>query len=247
MIVVGHGDPRSNADRVVGGRAGGARGLGAGATRSSGWWSGLRSCWRRPPAWRAGRSPARSAARAAWSAIGGCVLPATAWPGSATRRARASRGHTARTPISASWPARPAAARGVRPLDRAAGRPRPRRRQRPNVWRFLRAQRIDLAGRKSWRLSTDPEFAVKAADIIGLYLAPPEHAIVLAVDEKPAIQALERAQGYLKLPNGRALTGFAHDYKRRGTTTLFTALESPPARSKPSTPSAGGVPSSSTS
>jgi transposase len=47
---------------------------------------------------------------------------------------------------------------------------------------------------------------------------------VLAVDEKPAIQALERAQGYLKLPNGRALTGFAHEYKRRGTTTLFAAL-----------------------
>jgi transposase len=94
-----------------------------------------------------------------------------------------------------------------------------------HVWRFLRAQRIDLAGRKSWCLSSDPEFAAKAADIIGLYLAPPEHAIVLAVDEKPAIQALERAQGYLKLPNGRALTGFAHDYKRRGTTTLFTALD----------------------
>jgi transposase len=93
------------------------------------------------------------------------------------------------------------------------------------VWRFLRAQRIDLAGRKSWCLSTDPEFAAKAADIVGLYLAPPDHAIVLAVDEKPAIQALERAQGYLKLPNGRALTGFAHEYKRRGTTTLFAALE----------------------
>jgi transposase len=93
------------------------------------------------------------------------------------------------------------------------------------VWRFLRAHRIALSGRKSWCLSTDPEFAAKAADIIGLYLAPPEHAIVLAVDEKPAIQALERAQGYLKLPNGRALTGFAHEYKRRGTTTLFTALD----------------------
>jgi transposase len=49
--------------------------------------------------------------------------------------------------------------------------------------------------------------------------------VVLAVDEKPAIQALERAQGYLKLPNGRALTGFAHAYKRRGTTTLFAALQ----------------------
>ena len=93
------------------------------------------------------------------------------------------------------------------------------------VWRFLRAQRIDLAGRRSWCLSTDPEFVAKAADIIGLYLDPPDNALVLAVDEKPAIQALERAQGYLKLPNGRALTGFAHEYGRRGTTTLFAALD----------------------
>src|SRR5918994_233049 len=92
------------------------------------------------------------------------------------------------------------------------------------IWRFLRTRRIDLAGRKSWCLSTDPEFAAKAAAIVGLYLAPPENAIVLAVDEKPAIQALERAQGYLKLPNGRALTGQAHDYRRRGNSTLFTAL-----------------------
>jgi transposase len=94
-----------------------------------------------------------------------------------------------------------------------------------HIWRFLRAQGIDLAGRKSWCLTTDPEFAAKAADIVGLYLDPPDHALVLAVDEKPAIQALERAQGYLKLPNGRALTGFAHQYKRRGTTTLFAALD----------------------
>jgi hypothetical protein len=50
-------------------------------------------------------------------------------------------------------------------------------------------------------------------------------AIVLCVDEKPSIQALERAQGYLKLPNGRALSGQSHDYKRHGTTTLFAALE----------------------
>src|SRR5918995_1423702 len=92
------------------------------------------------------------------------------------------------------------------------------------VWRFLRTQRIDLAGRKSWCLSTDPEFAAKAAAIVGLYLDPPDHAIVLAVDEKPAIQALERAQGYLKLPNGRSLHGQAHEYRRRGNSTLFTAL-----------------------
>ena len=93
------------------------------------------------------------------------------------------------------------------------------------VWRFLRAQKIDLAGRKSWCESDDPDFTVKAAEIVGLYIAPPDKAVVLCVDEKPSIQALERAQGYLKLPNGRALTGQSHDYKRHGTTTLFAALE----------------------
>lgn len=93
------------------------------------------------------------------------------------------------------------------------------------VWRSLREQKIDLGGRKSWCESNDPDFASKAADVVGLYMAPPEMAIVLCVDEKPSIQALERAQGYLKLPNGRALTGHSHDYKRHGTTTLFAAFE----------------------
>jgi|SRR5580658_3086715 transposase len=93
------------------------------------------------------------------------------------------------------------------------------------VWRFLRAQKIDLAGRKSWCESNDPEFVTKAADVVGLYMAPPENAIIICVDEKPSIQALERAQGYLKLPNGRTLTGHSHDYKRNGTTTLFAAFE----------------------
>jgi transposase len=93
------------------------------------------------------------------------------------------------------------------------------------VWRFLQAQKIDLAGRKSWCESHDPDFAAKAADVVGLYMAPPENAIVICVDEKPSIQALERAQGYLKLPNGRALRGQSHDYKRNGTTTLFAAFE----------------------
>jgi len=93
------------------------------------------------------------------------------------------------------------------------------------VRRFLRKQKIDLAGRKSWCESNDPDFAAKAADIVGLYMAPPKNAVVVCVDEKPSIQALERAQGYLKLPNGRALTGESHNYKRHGTTTLFAALE----------------------
>jgi transposase len=94
-----------------------------------------------------------------------------------------------------------------------------------HVWRFLRAQQIDLDRRKSWCESHDPEFAAKAADVVGLYVAPPENAIVICVDEKPSIQALERAQGYLKLPNGRTLTGHSHDYKRNGTSTLFAAFE----------------------
>ncbi len=93
------------------------------------------------------------------------------------------------------------------------------------VWRFLRAQKIDLAARKSWCQSTDPEFAAKAAEIVGLYLDPPENALVLAVDEKPSIQALERRQGYLKLPNGRSLMGQSHNYTRHGTTTLFAAFD----------------------
>jgi transposase len=93
------------------------------------------------------------------------------------------------------------------------------------VWRFLREHKIDLVARKSWCESNDPEFTKKAADVVGLYVDPPAKAIVLCVDEKPSIQALERAQGYLKLPNGRALTGQSHDYKRHGTTTLFAALE----------------------
>jgi transposase len=93
------------------------------------------------------------------------------------------------------------------------------------IWRVLRRHGISLERRHSWWVSTDPCFAQKAADVVGLYLNPPEHALVLSVDEKPHIQALERAQGWLKLPNGKALTGFQHDYKRHGTTTLFAALE----------------------
>ncbi|MGH8525374.1 MAG: IS630 family transposase, partial [Gammaproteobacteria bacterium] len=92
------------------------------------------------------------------------------------------------------------------------------------VWRVMRQHKIQLERRHSWCVSTDPEFAPKSADIIGLYLHPPDNAIVLSIDEKPHIQALERAQGYLRLPNGRAISGFNHEYKRHGTTTLFAAL-----------------------
>jgi transposase len=93
------------------------------------------------------------------------------------------------------------------------------------VWRVLRRHGIHLQRHRSWCVSTDPEFTQKAADIVGLYLDPPKNAVVISVDEKPAIQALERAQGWLRLPDGQALRGFNHEYKRHGTTTLFAALE----------------------
>jgi transposase len=93
------------------------------------------------------------------------------------------------------------------------------------AWRILRRNGIQLQRRRSWCVSTDPEFAPKAAEIVALYLDPPVNAVVLCVDEKPSIQALERVQGYLRLPNGRAIRGQGHEYKRHGTTTLFAALE----------------------
>ena len=93
------------------------------------------------------------------------------------------------------------------------------------VWRILRKYDICLERRRSWCISTDPEFGPKAADIVGLYLNPPQNALVLCVDEKPSIQALERAQGWLRLPNGKALNGFSHGYRRHGTTTLFAAFD----------------------
>ena len=94
-----------------------------------------------------------------------------------------------------------------------------------HIWRVFSKHGIHLQRRRSWCISTDSQFAEKAADIVGLYLAPPENAVVLCVDEKPSIQALERAQGYLRLNDGKTYTGFSDRYKRHGTTTLFGALE----------------------
>jgi transposase len=76
---------------------------------------------------------------------------------------------------------------------------------------------------RTFKLSRDPKFLEKLDDIIGLYLNPPEHALVLSVDEKSQIQALDRTQPGLPLVRGRVGT-VTHDYKRHGTTTLFTAL-----------------------
>jgi transposase len=88
------------------------------------------------------------------------------------------------------------------------------------IWRShgLKPHRVE-----SFKISNDPEFAEKLEDIVGLYLNPPEHALVLCVDEKSQIQALDRTQPGLPLKPGRSQT-MTHDYKRNGTATLFAAL-----------------------
>ena len=76
----------------------------------------------------------------------------------------------------------------------------------------------------TFKVSNDPHFAEKLLDVVGLYLDPPEHALVLCVDEKSQIQALDRTQKSLPIYPGRCAT-MTHDYKRNGTTTLFAALD----------------------
>jgi hypothetical protein len=76
---------------------------------------------------------------------------------------------------------------------------------------------------RQFKLSNDPRFAAKLLDIVGLYVNPPEHAVVLSIDEKSQIQALDRTQPGLPLKKDRCGT-MTHDYKRNGTTTLFAAL-----------------------
>jgi len=92
------------------------------------------------------------------------------------------------------------------------------------VWRVLRKQGVCLARHRSWCVSTDPEFVPKAADIVGLYMNPPANALVICVDEKPSIQALERATGYVQTDNGKIVRGFRSTYRRHGTLNLFAAL-----------------------
>ena len=90
-----------------------------------------------------------------------------------------------------------------------------------NIWRShnLKPHRV-----KTFKLSRDPKFLEKLTDVVGLYLNPPQQAIVLCVDEKSQVQALDRTQPGLPLKKGRCGT-MTHDYKRHGTTTLFAALE----------------------
>lgn len=93
-----------------------------------------------------------------------------------------------------------------------------------SVWREIRKEGIQLQRSRSWCVSTDKEFSSKAADIIGLYLNPPENALVLCIDEKPSIQAIERKRGYVETSSGKIVQGLKSTYKRNGVLNLFAAL-----------------------
>jgi transposase len=92
-----------------------------------------------------------------------------------------------------------------------------------SIQRIWRAHGLQPHRVKQFKLSTDPHFVGKLRDIVGLYVDPPAHAVVLSVDEKSQIQALDHTQPGLPMKKGRAGT-MTHDYKRHGTTTLFAAL-----------------------
>jgi hypothetical protein len=92
-----------------------------------------------------------------------------------------------------------------------------------SVQRIWRAHKLQPHRLRTFKRSRDPSFAAKLADIVGLYVDPPAHAVVLSLDEKSQIPALDRTQPGLPIKPGRCQT-MTHDYKRHGTTTLFAAL-----------------------
>jgi transposase len=97
--------------------------------------------------------------------------------------------------------------------------------KKSTVYNALDQGAIQLQRMRSWCVSTDKEFAAKSADVIGLYLNPPEKAIVFCVDEKPSIQALSRKTGFVETSSGKIVRGLQSTYRRNGTLNLFAALE----------------------
>jgi transposase len=122
--------------------------------------------------------------------------------------------------VAATLHTRPAGAThwSTRTLARAHGV------SKNTVQRLWQEQNLKPHLRKSFKLSRDPKFLEKLTDVVGVYLTPPQNAVVLCVDEKSQIQALDRTQPGLPLKPGRCGT-FTHDYERHGTTTLFAALQ----------------------
>lgn len=134
------------------------------------------------------------------------------------RKPRYSKARVARV-VEATLQTKPPAGThwSLRPMAKAQGL------SKSSVHRIWQDHQIKPHLTKSFKLSRDPRFLEKLTDVVGVYLTPPQNAVVLCVDEKSQIQALDRTQPGLPLKRGRCGT-FTHDYKRNGTTTLFAAL-----------------------
>jgi len=146
----------------------------------------------------------------------GCVWGIASGRG---RKTRISAGKIA-TMVEATLHAHPAGSThwSTRTLAKAYGV------SKNTVHRLWQDQNLKPHLHRSFKLSRDPKFLEKLTDVVGVYLTPPQNAVVLCVDEKSQIQALDRTQPGLPLKRGRCGT-FTHDYKRHGTTTLFAALQ----------------------
>ena len=146
------------------------------------------------------------------------------WPACTMSYARGALARSA-TSVWRSWCARRWRQNQKAARIGASGRS-PRRRDCRNRRCTASGRPLDWnrTGRRHFKLSTDPFFVEKVRDIVGLYLNPPENAVVLCVDEKSQIQALERTQPMLPMGLGY-VEGVTHDYRRHGTTTLFAALD----------------------
>src|ERR1700757_3135606 len=130
------------------------------------------------------------------------------WPAARRRRLSLKRNHRRPPPL----------------IGAAAAWRRPAGVSKASVQRIWQTNGLKLHLVKTFKLSNDPHFIEKLEDVVGLYLNPPEHALVFCIDEKSQIQALDRTQPGLPMKKGRAGT-MTHDYKRHGTTTLFAALD----------------------
>ena len=189
------------------------------------WCCGRKSFWRRPRAKRMKRSPPNSTPRNRPSDVGERGLPACERPGiekdaSRPGRTPAITAETVTRIVRKTTQEKPETAThwSTRSMAKAVGV------SKATVQRVWAAHGLKPHLTRTFKLSNDPHFEEKLVDVVGLYLNPPEHALVLCADEKTSIQALDRTQRGLPIHRGRCGT-MTHDYKRNGTTTLFAAIE----------------------
>ena len=169
--------------------------------------------------WRTTPLPANSASTARPSSCGETASPSPASTDSTIRRKPALSAEFVQCILDTTLHEKPRAAThwSTRTLAKHLGV------SKMAIQRVWKAHGLQPHRLETFKLSRDKQFVEKLRDVVGLYLNPPEHALVLSVDEKSQIQALDRSQPGLPLKKGRAGT-MTHDFKRHGTTTLFAAF-----------------------